>query len=95
MWDARQSPRGNAEEGEQDCEPYFFVLCCLYVVVVGSLCMRWLITFFVPVHVNIVCQVDKLSFKEQMATVLFKLGRFDESESIYRSLLFMNPDNYK
>jgi hypothetical protein len=26
---------------------------------------------------------------------LFKLGRFDESESIYRSLLFMNPDNYK
>ncbi|KAG2599104.1 hypothetical protein PVAP13_5KG457000 [Panicum virgatum] len=39
--------------------------------------------------------VDKLSFKEQMASVLFKLGRFDESESIYRSLLFMNPDNYK
>nr|CAB3477629.1 unnamed protein product [Digitaria exilis] len=39
--------------------------------------------------------VDKLSFKEQMASVLFKLGRFDESESIYRSLLLMNPDNYK
>jgi len=39
--------------------------------------------------------VDNLSFKEQMASVLFKLGRFDESESIYRSLLFMNPDNYK
>ncbi|KAG2590122.1 hypothetical protein PVAP13_5NG284600 [Panicum virgatum] len=39
--------------------------------------------------------VDKLSFKEQMASILFKLGRFDESESIYRSLLFMNPDNYK
>ncbi|CAO2179205.1 unnamed protein product [Urochloa humidicola] len=39
--------------------------------------------------------VDKLSFKEQMASVLLKLGRFDESESIYRSLLFMNPDNYK
>ncbi|KAF8676019.1 hypothetical protein HU200_047522 [Digitaria exilis] len=39
--------------------------------------------------------VDKLSFKEQMASVLFKLGRFAESESIYRSLLLMNPDNYK
>ncbi|KAK3164784.1 hypothetical protein QOZ80_1AG0024670 [Eleusine coracana subsp. coracana] len=39
--------------------------------------------------------VDKLSFKEQMASILFKLGRFDESEKIYRSLLFMNPDNYK
>ncbi|KAL6842778.1 hypothetical protein ACP4OV_027622 [Aristida adscensionis] len=39
--------------------------------------------------------VDKLSFREQMASVLFKLGRFDESERIYRSLLFMNPDNYK
>ncbi|TVU35938.1 hypothetical protein EJB05_17845 [Eragrostis curvula] len=39
--------------------------------------------------------VDKLSFKEQMASILFKLGRFDESERIYRSLLFMNPDNYK
>ncbi|KAL6614916.1 hypothetical protein ACP70R_037186 [Stipagrostis hirtigluma subsp. patula] len=38
--------------------------------------------------------VDKLSFREQMASVLFKLGRFDESERIYRSLLFMNPDNY-
>ncbi|GJM93902.1 hypothetical protein PR202_ga10496 [Eleusine coracana subsp. coracana] len=38
--------------------------------------------------------VDKLSFKEQMASILFKLGRFDESEKIYRSLLFMNPDNY-
>jgi peptide alpha-N-acetyltransferase len=39
--------------------------------------------------------VDKLSLKEQMATILFKLGQFDESERIYRSLLFMNPDNYK
>ena len=50
----------------------------------------WIIMFW-----SCSCQVDKLSFKEQMASVLFKLGRFDESESIYRSLLFMNPDNYK
>ncbi|XP_006644372.1 N-terminal acetyltransferase A complex auxiliary subunit NAA15 [Oryza brachyantha] len=39
--------------------------------------------------------VDKLSFKEQMACILLKLGRFEEAEKIYRSLLFMNPDNYK
>ncbi|KAI4965364.1 hypothetical protein ZWY2020_054720 [Hordeum vulgare] len=39
--------------------------------------------------------VDKLSFREQMASILLKLGRFDEAEKIYRSLLFMNPDNYK
>ncbi|KAG8044851.1 hypothetical protein GUJ93_ZPchr0008g13823 [Zizania palustris] len=39
--------------------------------------------------------VDKLSFREQMACILLKLGRFEESEKIYRSLLFMNPDNYK
>jgi tetratricopeptide (TPR) repeat protein len=39
--------------------------------------------------------VDKLSFKEQMACILLKLGRFEEAEKTYRSLLFMNPDNYK
>ncbi|VAH61795.1 unnamed protein product [Triticum turgidum subsp. durum] len=39
--------------------------------------------------------VDKLSFREQMACILLKLGRFEEAEKIYRSLLFMNPDNYK
>lgn len=39
--------------------------------------------------------VDKLSFREQRASILLKLGRFDEAEKIYRSLLFMNPDNYK
>uniref|UniRef100_A0A0D9V2Y2 Uncharacterized protein n=1 Tax=Leersia perrieri TaxID=77586 RepID=A0A0D9V2Y2_9ORYZ len=39
--------------------------------------------------------VDKLSFKEQMACILLKLGRFEEAEKIYKSLLFMNPDNYK
>ncbi|EEC81575.1 hypothetical protein OsI_25026 [Oryza sativa Indica Group] len=39
--------------------------------------------------------VDKLSFKEQMAYVLLKVGRFEEAEKTYRSMLFMNPDNYK
>ncbi|CAM0881720.1 unnamed protein product [Alopecurus aequalis] len=39
--------------------------------------------------------VDKLSFREQMACILLKLGRFEEAEKIYRSLLLMNPDNYK
>lgn len=30
-----------------------------------------------------------------MASILLKLGRFEEAEKIYRSLLFMNPDNYR
>ena len=38
--------------------------------------------------------VDKLSFKEQMSCILLKVGRFEEAEKTYRSLLFMNPDNY-
>ncbi|XP_073006647.1 N-terminal acetyltransferase A complex auxiliary subunit NAA15 [Typha latifolia] len=39
--------------------------------------------------------VDKLAFKEQMASILLKLGRLEEGEKIYRSLLFMNSDNYR
>ncbi|CAL9113079.1 unnamed protein product [Musa textilis] len=39
--------------------------------------------------------VDKLAFKEQMASIVLKLGRFEEGEKIYRSLLFMNSDNYR
>ncbi|CAA7403072.1 unnamed protein product [Spirodela intermedia] len=39
--------------------------------------------------------VDKLAFKEQMVSVMVKLGRLDEGEKLYRSLLFMNPDNYR
>ncbi|XP_074583808.1 N-terminal acetyltransferase A complex auxiliary subunit NAA15 [Curcuma longa] len=39
--------------------------------------------------------LDKLTFKEQMASILLKLGRFEEAEKIYRSLLYMNPDNYR
>ncbi|KAJ3670740.1 hypothetical protein LUZ60_008166 [Juncus effusus] len=38
--------------------------------------------------------VDKLAYKEQMASVLLKLGRSEEAEKLYRALLFMNPDNY-
>ncbi|KAJ6846813.1 N-alpha-acetyltransferase 15, NatA auxiliary subunit [Iris pallida] len=39
--------------------------------------------------------VDKLAFKEQMASILLKLGRLEEGEKIYRALLLMNPDNYE
>ncbi|XP_039124680.1 N-terminal acetyltransferase A complex auxiliary subunit NAA15 [Dioscorea cayenensis subsp. rotundata] len=39
--------------------------------------------------------VDKLAFKEQMVSILVKLGHLKEGEKIYRSLLFMNSDNYK
>jgi hypothetical protein len=46
MWDARQSPWGNAEEGEQNCESYPSILCCLYVVVVGDL-WRWCLNNYV------------------------------------------------
>ncbi|KAJ1688374.1 hypothetical protein LUZ63_019764 [Rhynchospora breviuscula] len=38
--------------------------------------------------------VDKLAFKEQIASILSRLGRFEEAEKIYRTLLLMNPDNY-
>nr|CAD1823315.1 unnamed protein product [Ananas comosus var. bracteatus] len=39
--------------------------------------------------------VDKLSFKEQMASILLKLGHLEEAEKLFRSLLVMNADNYQ
>ncbi|CAM8997376.1 unnamed protein product [Rhodiola kirilowii] len=39
--------------------------------------------------------VDKLSFMEQEASLLMKLGRLDEGEKSYKGLLSMNPDNYR
>ncbi|XP_078432271.1 tetratricopeptide repeat (TPR)-containing protein [Wolffia australiana] len=39
--------------------------------------------------------VDKLSFREQMVSIVVKLGRQSEGEKLYKSLLFMNPDNYR
>ncbi|KAG0498948.1 hypothetical protein HPP92_003639 [Vanilla planifolia] len=39
--------------------------------------------------------VDKLSFKEQLVSILVKLGRKEEGEKLYKSLLQMNPDNYR
>ncbi|KAG6665313.1 N-terminal acetyltransferase A complex auxiliary subunit NAA15 [Carya illinoinensis] len=39
--------------------------------------------------------VDKLSYKEQEAPLLLKLGRLEEGEKLHRALLFMNPDNYR
>ncbi|URE23045.1 NMDA receptor-regulated protein 1 [Musa troglodytarum] len=39
--------------------------------------------------------VDKLAFKEQMASIVLKLGHFEEAEKMYRILLVMNPDNYR
>ncbi|PKU72316.1 peptide alpha-N-acetyltransferase [Dendrobium catenatum] len=38
--------------------------------------------------------VDKLAFKEQLVSILDKLGRVEDGEKLYRSLLLMNPDNY-
>ncbi|CAN0878301.1 N-terminal acetyltransferase A complex auxiliary subunit NAA15 [Linum grandiflorum] len=39
--------------------------------------------------------VDKLSYKEQEVTLLVKLGRLEEGASLYKTLLTMNPDNYR
>ncbi|KAH9296041.1 hypothetical protein KI387_039629, partial [Taxus chinensis] len=39
--------------------------------------------------------VDKLAFKEQCAILLLKLGRSEDAESTYRSLLAANSDNYR
>lgn len=44
---------------------------------------------------SLIWQVDKLAYKEQMASILLKLGRFEEAEKMYRALLLMNPDNYR
>ncbi|KAJ7962937.1 N-alpha-acetyltransferase 16, NatA auxiliary subunit [Quillaja saponaria] len=39
--------------------------------------------------------VDKLSYKEQEVSLLVKLDHLDEGEQLYRTLLSMNPDNYR
>ncbi|XP_058074694.1 N-terminal acetyltransferase A complex auxiliary subunit NAA15 isoform X2 [Magnolia sinica] len=39
--------------------------------------------------------VDKLAYKEQQVSLLVKLGRLEEGEKIYRTLLAMIPDNYR
>ncbi|KAI7743200.1 hypothetical protein M8C21_020556, partial [Ambrosia artemisiifolia] len=39
--------------------------------------------------------VDKLSYKEEEASLLVKLNRLEEGEKLYRVLLTMNPDNYR
>ncbi|KAI0487862.1 hypothetical protein KFK09_027685 [Dendrobium nobile] len=39
--------------------------------------------------------VDKLAFKEQLVSILDKLDRVEDGEKLYRSLLLMNPDNYR
>ncbi|KAK7255315.1 hypothetical protein RIF29_28722 [Crotalaria pallida] len=39
--------------------------------------------------------VDKVSYKEQEVSLLVKLGRLEEGETLYRALLSMNPDNYR
>jgi len=49
----------------------------------------------IPKSLLISFQVDKLAFKEQMVSILVKLGCLDEGEKIYRALLLMNSDNYE
>lgn len=39
--------------------------------------------------------VDKLGFKVELAGLLLTLGRFEEAEETYRSLLSLNSDNYR
>ncbi|CAN6442127.1 unnamed protein product [Victoria cruziana] len=39
--------------------------------------------------------VDKLAFREQLVSLLVKVGQLEEAEKIYRALLAMNPDNYR
>ncbi|RRT72655.1 hypothetical protein BHM03_00029652 [Ensete ventricosum] len=59
----------------------------------------WCIKSSFTVYPLAVClmshQVDKLAFKEQMASIVLKLGHFEEAEKMYRFLLVMNPDNYR
>ncbi|KAK4375423.1 hypothetical protein RND71_006100 [Anisodus tanguticus] len=38
---------------------------------------------------------DKLGYKEQEVSLLLKLHRFEEGETLFRVLLSMNPDNYR
>lgn len=40
-------------------------------------------------------QVDKLSYKEQEVSLLVKLGHLEEGEKLYKTLLAINPDNYR
>ena len=40
-------------------------------------------------------QVDKLSYKEQEVSLLVKLGRLEEGKNLYKTLLAINPDNYR
>ncbi|XP_071691974.1 N-terminal acetyltransferase A complex auxiliary subunit NAA15-like [Rutidosis leptorrhynchoides] len=39
--------------------------------------------------------VDKLSYKEEEASLLVKLNCLEEAEKLYKVLLTMNPDNYR
>ncbi|XP_023514565.1 N-terminal acetyltransferase A complex auxiliary subunit NAA15-like [Cucurbita pepo subsp. pepo] len=39
--------------------------------------------------------VDKLSYKEQEVSLLVKLGRLEEGKNLYKTLLAINPDNYR
>lgn len=39
--------------------------------------------------------VDRLAFKEQLASLLLKLGRLNEAEATYQSLLAANSENYR
>ncbi|KAE8718414.1 E3 ubiquitin-protein ligase [Hibiscus syriacus] len=39
--------------------------------------------------------VDKLTYKEQVVSLLVKLGRLEEGANLYKALLIMNPDNYR
>jgi hypothetical protein len=39
--------------------------------------------------------VDKLDFKEQLASLLLKLGHFTEAEATYSSLLVANSEIYR
>lgn len=59
----------------------------------------WCIRSYLTAYLLPVClmghQVDKLAFKEEMASIVLKLGRFEEAEKMYRFLLVMNPDNYR
>ncbi|KAJ8756060.1 hypothetical protein K2173_024607 [Erythroxylum novogranatense] len=46
-------------------------------------------------HKKISKIVDKLSYKEEEASLLVKLGQLEEGAELYRVLLSMNPDNYR
>lgn len=88
MWIFWESFWGVAEEGDKDCTSFIYWnnlrMNLLFLKSMILLLFR-IISF----------QIDKLGYKEQEVSLLVKLGRLEEGEKLYQTLLSMNPDNYR